>query len=351
MRISAVDAADSGNARAVLVLEADHGVEAAVGVVGAVALNITPALACHPEVLVPVRAVLGGVVLSPVLEGGHALGLEGFPGSLLNVLRGVAAEAVYAVGLDPLSQPAGDVARYGVGAAVLALLGAEGAFSLPLGLQELRNRNALCLLGAEVGETGEASLLVAARAFVVAGETGTDPVVAPPSAPGGRVVRVVNGVMQRVDACELVEVGLCSGLVLEGAEVEFKHVLDGVVARVVHNDIHDDADAVRVSGVNHRLELLLCTEVGVGLGVVEHVVAVVGVVSEVVRLTGGYVAVDLLVGSGQPDGVDAEVVEVALVDLLGDTCEVAAVEGTRSGLPSAEGVAVRVGRSAVGVVV
>ena len=76
----------------------------------------------------------------------------------------------------------------------------------------------------------------------------------------------------------------------------------------------------------------------------------VGIVSKVTG-AGVNIAVDLLVGSGEPDGVYAEVVKIAFVDFLGKTLEVAAVEGAGSGLPAAERVSVGVKSSAVGVVV
>ena len=123
---------------------------------------------------------------------------------------------------------------------------------------------------------------------------------------------------------------------------------------MVHNDIHDYTDTVLVRGVDHGLELSLCTEVRVGLGVVKHIVAVVGIVREVRGAgisAGGNVAVDLLVGSGDPDSVNAHVVEVALVDFLCDTREVAAVEGTGSCVPARERLTVSVQGSSVGVVV
>ena len=120
---------------------------------------------------------------------------------------------------------------------------------------------------------------------------------------------------------------------------------------MVHNDVEHNADAVAVCGVDHGLELRLGAEVRVGLGVVEHIVAVVGIVGKVVGVTRGDVAVDLLVGSGDPDGVHAEVVKIALVDFLRDSREVAAVEGAGIGLPAAEGLTVRVERTSVGMVV
>ena len=254
--ISAVDGADVGNAAAGI-FEADHGVKAAGAVVVAVALLIAPALAGHPEVLIPAGACLGGVVLSPIVKRGDALGFELLPGSLLNVLGGIAAEAVDAVGLYPVGEPAGDVAGDGVGAAVFAYFGVIGAVLFPFVLQEGRNGNLCVGFGSEVRQTGKAHLLVAAAALRVARQTAAYPVGAPPSSPGSRGVGVVNRVVQAVDAGELVEIGFRRGLVLEGTEVELHHILDGVVAGVVHNDIHDDTDIVLVRGVNQILEVLL----------------------------------------------------------------------------------------------
>ena len=140
--------------------------------------------------------------------------------------------------------------------------------------------------------------------------------------------------MQSVYAVELIHIGFRRVRVLKGTEVELDHVLDGVVACVVHNDIHYHANAVLMRGVHQLFELLFCTEVLVGLGVVEHVIAVVGIVREVKAVAGGNVAVDLLIGSGYPDGVYAQLVKVAFLQLLGNAGEVAAVEGTRAALPA-----------------
>ena len=45
----------------------------------ALAGAVVPAFAGHPEVFVPVCADGGGIVSSPILESGDALGLELFP--------------------------------------------------------------------------------------------------------------------------------------------------------------------------------------------------------------------------------------------------------------------------------
>ena len=192
--------------------------------------------------------------------------------------------------------------------------------------------------------------IVAAVAAMISGQTAAYPAVAPPGSPIGGRAGVVYVIVEAFDVVELVLISVDGAFVGDGTVVVCFHIHDVVVARVVHNDIHYYADTVSVSGVYQRLELCLCTEVSIGLGVVEHIVAVVGIVSKV-TVAGVNIAVDLLVGSGEPDGVYAEVIEITLVDLLGQTLEVAAVEGAGSGLPAAERVSVGVKSSAVGVVV
>ena len=192
--------------------------------------------------------------------------------------------------------------------------------------------------------------IVAAVAAMISGQTAAYPAVAPPGSPIGGRAGVVYVIVEAFDVVELVLISVDGAFVGDGTVVVCFHIHDVVVARVVHNDIHYYADTVSVSGVYQRLELCLCTEVSIGLGVVEHIVAVVGIVSKVTG-AGVNIAVDLLVGSGEPDGVYAEVVKIAFVDFLGKTLEVAAVEGAGSGLPAAERVSVGVKSSAVGVVV
>ena len=58
--------------------EVDHGIKAVVEVF-ALAQTVTPVLACHPEILVPVRADGGGVLLAPFFQRGNALGFQLFP--------------------------------------------------------------------------------------------------------------------------------------------------------------------------------------------------------------------------------------------------------------------------------
>ena len=107
-----------------------------------------------------------------------------------------------------------------------------------------------------------------------------------------------------------------------------------------------------VSCVNKGLELCLCTKVCVCLGVVENIVAVVGIVSKVTAgITGINKAVDLLIGSRDPDRVYSKVVKITFVDLFCNAGKIAAVKGSRSSVPARESSSACVCRSSVGVVV
>ena len=79
--------------------------------------------------------------------------------------------------------------------------------------------------------------------------------------------------------------------------------------------------------VNEGSELFLCTVSEIRLGVVEYIVAVIRIVRKAVAVACNAVAVDLLIRSGQPYSVYAEIVELARVDLIRDALEVAAEEG------------------------
>ncbi len=140
--------------------------------------------------------------------------------------------------------------------------------------------------------------IVAAVAAMISGQTAAYPAVAPPGSPIGGRAGVVYVIVEAFDVVELVLISVDGAFVGDGTVVVCFHIHDVVVARMVHNDIHYYADTVSVSGVYQRLELCLCTEVSVGLGVVEHIVAVVGIVSKV-TVAGVNIAVDLLVGSGE----------------------------------------------------
>jgi hypothetical protein len=73
---------------------------------------VSEALACHPEVLVPVSSGLVFVVSSPGLERFNSLVLESLPAVELYVLGCITAEAVYAVFLNPLCEPVYYVVSY-----------------------------------------------------------------------------------------------------------------------------------------------------------------------------------------------------------------------------------------------
>ena len=72
--------------------------------------------------------------------------------------------------------------------------------------------------------------------------------------------------------CEIVAVP--AGLE-RSTEVVLVHIIERVVAGVVHNDIHNNSDTVLVSCINKSLEFFLCTEVLIALSIVENIIAVV----------------------------------------------------------------------------
>ena len=118
---------------------------------------------------------------------------------------------------------------------------------------------------------------------------------------------------------------------------------------MVHNDIHDDTDAMLVSRIDKGFKFFFCSEVLIGLCVVQNIVAVIRIMCKAVAVAAYAIAVDLLVGSGKPDGIDTKIIEITLVDLFGNTCKVAALEGAQG--IEVNSLTVLVKTSAVAVVV
>ena len=109
------------------------------------------------------------------------------------------------------------------------------------------------------------------------------------------------------------------------ANVGGLHILKGGVARVVHNHIHNHADATGMGLFHQAAEFLAGAEVGVRAGEVQSVIAMVPIVLEVPLVTTANPAMNLLEGWGDPDGIDAEILQV--VQLLCQASKVPAVEG------------------------
>ena len=130
----------------------------------------------------------------------------------------------------------------------------------------------------------------------------------------------------------------------------FFHISYCIVAAVVHNYVHDNSDAVLVSSVNQSFKLLRCTEVCVCFGIVKHIIAVIWIVRKV-AIAWVAVSVSLLIRSGNPQCIYAEVAEISLLDSLCNTCKVTAVECARSSVPAGNRLTVFVECSAVWVVV
>ena len=114
-----------------------------------------------------------------------------------------------------------------------------------------------------------------------------------------------------------------SGSTVEITEIIVDAVVESAVACVIEHDVHDHADATFV-GLGHKvLHVGYGAHIAIHIGPVESIVAVESVVGECITLA-ACPSMHLLVGSSNPDGVDAEFVEV--VEFLRETLDVAAVE-------------------------
>ena len=120
------------------------------------------------------------------------------------MLCGVAAEAVNAVVFDPLGKPCGQVIGNCARAAVFIELLLQGTFLAPLCLEEGRNGNSRCGLGAEVGKTFKAAFLIAGVIVGVAGKSAAYPTGAPPTTPVGRAGLIVYIAVERAGVGELI---------------------------------------------------------------------------------------------------------------------------------------------------
>jgi hypothetical protein len=127
-------------------------------------------------------------------------------------------------------------------------------------------------------------------------------------------------------------------------DAELARGRDVEVARVVHHHVEQDADAARVRGVDQRAQIVGRAHVAVEQRVVECVVAVVGVVLELL-VAADHPAVDLLVRRGDPQRVDAQRIEPADRQPGGQPAQIAAVK--RGDVVARRGLA----RSAVAAIV
>ena len=242
------------------------------------------------------------------------------------MLDGVDTKAVDAELADPAGQPFDQVVAHPV---AFARLGT----GLRLAREKLGQRDDRLGLGAEIRQKGQRALERIDRAAgrcVVIGDAGPHPVAAPPGGPARVLVihQVVVGVQVlvrlRLPGAPLL--GQVVGhAVAQGAEALLLHVLQGRVAGVVHHHIEQHADAAGMGLADEGAQVVVAAHVGVELGEVECVVAVVTVVAEVAAIAAADPAVDLLVGRADPQRVDAQAGD--MVEPLGQPLEVAAVEG------------------------
>ena len=97
---------------------------------------------------------------------------------------------------------------------------------------------------------------------------------------------------------------------------------------MIEDDVHDHADAAFV-GLGHKvLHVGYGAHVAVHIGPVESIIAMESVMGEGIVFA-SCPSVHLFIRRGNPDGVDAELVEV--VEFLCETLDVAAVESGHIG--------------------
>ncbi len=93
---------------------------------------------------------------------------------------------------------------------------------------------------------------------------------------------------------------------------------------MVHHHIKQDTDAALVCAINQRTQIRFITHVGVKRGPVLGVVAVVCVVGKISFGAAPNPAVDLLKRCADPQGVDAQLLQV--VEFTGEAAQIATVE-------------------------
>ena len=230
---------------------------------------------------------------------------------------GVGAKAVNAVVTNPLRKPGDEIVAHG---RVGQFLGVRVGFRLEQG----RQADGFRLLGLEVGQIGELRRQVVAPAFFVAAQAGADPVRTPPLQP--RRVVVVD------EAVVVVELGLFPARPEHAGLLVALRLLDVLaerlqvaVAGVIHHDVEQHANALGMRRLDERVQLVGCAHVAVQERVVEREIAVVGVVFELFLPT-HHPTVRLFVRRGDPDRIDAEVLEPAFVEFLRQAGEVPAVK-------------------------
>ena len=242
------------------------------------------------------------------------------------MLDGIGAETVDAELAHPEAQPFAEVVAH----AVAVTLDRAGGLLVP---EEFRQADRRFALGAKVRQEGQRALQRidqdAGRRGVV-GDAGTYPVPTPPIGPGG--VLVVDQVVVGVQVFEGFGLPLRPLLrqvlrhaVAQRAEVVALHVGQGRIAGMVEHHVEQYADAAGVGLGDQLAQVVLAAHVGVQLGEVQCVVAVIGVMAEVALVTAADPAVNLLVGRADPQCADAQFGQV--IELAGQPFEIATVEG------------------------
>ena len=236
-----------------------------------------------------VAEFLVGVGLLPVFVRRIGHGAQFLPHLGLHVLDRVGAEAVHAELADPVRVPLHQVvarrARVaGLGKELVELLHLlrVAPFAAPFFHQLRRQFHLGVAVGADVRQVfHQRAINRGFRVFIGAGGVGAHPVLRP----------------HRVDRSH--------------------------GAGMVHHHVEDHADAARMGRLDEIAEIVFGAEAGVHRREVAGPVAV-----KAIRLAGAFVGagVDLFDRRREPDGVHTQCVEVTVVDLVDQACQVATHE-------------------------
>ncbi len=132
--------------------------------------------------------------------------------------------------------------------------------------------------------------------------------------------------------------------VSQATKAKLLHVRQGGVASVVEHDVEQHADAAGMCLLDQLSQVGFGAHVGVQLGVIQCVIAVVGVMAKVAFIAATDPAVNLFIGCTDPQRVHAQLGQV--IELAGQPFEIAAMKGadflSAVGLTAIAAVVVRV---------
>ncbi len=308
-----------GQGELALVVEVDQRIEAVL-IPEILGHPVIPHLTHHVEG--QVIELLGRVGGLPLLKRRRARLFELCPHLGLQMFDGIGPKTVDAKAAYPVGVPGDEIVAHGG-------VGQRLGFGIFFRRQQRRQLHRLGGFGQKVRQPRHRAGDVVGAGLRVAGQPGAHPVTAPPLVPLRRLV------VDELVVAMPVEAAARAPLVPDGrqlvcvpgqlGEPQILQVGEGGVTCVVHHHVEDDAHAALVRFVHQGLEALFVAVVGVNFGEVERPVAVVGVEGEVALLAAANETVHLLHHGGDPDGVDAKLLDV--IELGGQPLEVTAVPG------------------------